>query len=325
MGKSNILVSIIMPVYNSEKYLREALNSIKKQSYENIEIILVDDGSQDSSPEICDLFAREDPRFKVIHQKNSGPSAARNKGLDEAKGEYVTFVDNDDVLHKDFVKILCHLCNDNDCDIALTRIKAFYDGESLPQDKIEQQLCYVNARELSERLLDMTWDGIAVTMAKVFKRSLFDDLRFNEERIIGDDDSTMYLVYWKAQKAVLIDRPLYFYRSKRKGSITHSNYKLTWLTGVEAFKERMDFYQSENEKILYAKAMRTYCRRMAENYVQISNNFPEETALLKELKNKMKKQSIKMFFLRGNTFKQKISAILYAWIPNTWNKCYEGL
>ena len=162
-------------------------------------------------------------------------------------------------------------------------------------------------------------------MAKVFKRSLFDDLRFNEERIIGDDDSTMYLVYWKAQKAVLIDRPLYFYRSKRKGSITHSNYKLTWLTGVEAFKERMVFYQSENEKILYAKAMRTYCRRMAENYVQISNNFPEETALLKELKNKMKKQSIKMFFLRGNTFKQKISAILYAWIPNIWNKCYEGL
>ena len=325
MDKNGKLVSVIMPVYNSEKYLEEALVSIQEQSYKNLEVILVDDGSKDSSPEICDRFASIDTRFKVIHQSNSGPSAARNRGLDEATGDYVTFVDNDDLLHRDFVKELYSLCDDNECDIALTRIHAFYDGEQLPQGRGESKLRYMDARELSEQLLDMGWNGIAVTMAKVFKKSLYDSIRFNEERIIGDDDSTMYLVYWNAQKAVLNNETLYFYRSKRKGSITHSNYKLSWLTGVEAFKERMEFYYSKNEKILYAKAVRNYCRRMAENYVQISNHFPEEKGKLKELKNKMQKYAIKLLFLRGNTFKQKISAIMFAWMPTMWNKLYMKL
>jgi len=118
MDKNGKLVSVIMPVYNSEKYLEEALVSIQEQSYKNLEVILVDDGSKDSSPEICDRFASIDTRFKVIHQSNSGPSAARNRGLDEATGDYVTFVDNDDLLHRGVVKELDRLGADNESDIA---------------------------------------------------------------------------------------------------------------------------------------------------------------------------------------------------------------
>lgn len=319
------LVSIIIPVYNSEKYLEAALQSAQEQSFDNIEVLLIDDGSTDSSPAICDAFAAKDSRFKVIHQQNSGPSAARNRGIDEAKGEYLTFFDNDDLLHKDFIKILYGLCVEYDCDIALTKSFPFLEEETIPYGEPEVKLSFMDKRQLSTQLVDMGWTGLAVTMAKIFKKSLFEQIRFNENRIIGDDDSTIYLLYWAAEKSVLFQSPLYFYRSKRKGSITHSNYRLSWLTGVEAFQERMEFYRMQGEKILYAKAMRNYCRRMAENYILMKESFPEEKKLLKDLSVRMKKQSVKMLFLKGNSVKQKASAILFAYIPGIWDKIYKKM
>lgn len=323
MNGSQELISIIIPVYNAEKYLEAALESVKNQSYQNIEVLLIDDGSIDSSPEICDAYAKLDRRFKVIHQKNSGPSAARNRGVNEAKGAYITFFDNDDLFHKDFISVLYGLCKEYDCDIALTKSFPFLDEATIPYGEPETELTFMNNRELSTQLVDMGWTGLAVTMAKLFKKELFDSIRFNEERIIGDDDSTIYLLYWNSRKSVLFHAPLYFYRSKRKGSITHSNYKLSWLTGVEAFKERMEFYESQGEKILYAKAMRNYCRRMAENYILMKKELPDEKQHLKDLSKQMKKQSVKMCFLPGNTVKQKVSALLFAYVPNMWNGLYK--
>ena len=323
MENNKALISIIIPVYNSEKYLEAALESAKEQSYRNIEVILVDDGSTDSSPKICDEYAACDSRFKVIHQKNSGPSAARNRGVEEARGEYITFFDNDDLLHKDFIKHLYELCLEYDCDIALTKSFPFLDESEIPYGEPEKKLMFMDNRQLSTQLVDMGWTGLAVTMAKLFKRELFEAIRFNEKRIIGDDDSTIYLIFWEAKKAVLFEAPLYFYRSKRKGSITHSNYKLSWLTGVEAFKERMEFYYSQGEMILYAKAMRNYCRRMAENYILIKNNYPQEKEILSQLKRSMKKYSFKMLILKGNTGTQKISALMYAFVPKLWDSIYK--
>lgn len=325
MREQNELVSVIVPVYNSEKFLQAALESIRVQSYSNIEVLMIDDGSTDSSPQICDDFAREDGRFRAIHQENKGPSAARNRGIDESMGEYLTFVDNDDLLHKDFVKVLYNLCVEHQCDIALTKSYPFLEEEAIPYGEPETKLTFMDRRQLSIQLLDMGWTGLAVTMAKLFKKSLFQNLRFNEQRIIGDDDSTIYLLYWASDKSVLFQSPLYFYRSKRKGSITHSDYKLSWLTGVDAFKERMEFYYSQGEMILYAKAMRSYCRRMAENYFLMIKNFPEETIRLKELRYRMRKQSIKMLFLKGNSLKQKLSALCFAYVPNVWKNIYVNL
>lgn len=322
--KKQQLISIIIPVYNSEKYLEAALESAKAQSYKNIEIILIDDGSTDSSPEICDAYAMQDSRFKVIHQKNSGPSAARNRGVEEAKGEYITFFDNDDLLHKDFIKHLYDLCLEYDCDIALTKSFPFLDESTIPYGEPEKELLFMDNRQLSTQLVDMGWTGLAVTMAKLFRRELFDSIRFDEKRIIGDDDSTVYLLFWEAKKAMLFKSPLYFYRSKRGGSITHSNYKLSWLTGVDAFKERMEFYYSQGEMILYAKAMRNYCRRMAENYILIQKNYPEEKAKLRQLKKCMQKYSFKMLFLKGNTWTQKVSALMYANVPGLWDNIYKN-
>lgn len=316
------LISIIIPVYNAEKYLKAALDSVRAQSYTNFEVLLIDDGSVDASPQICDEYAGEDSRFRVIHQENKGPSAARNRGVEEAKGEYLTFFDNDDLLHKEFLKTLYQLCVKFNCDIALTKSFAFLEEEAIPIESSQEKLMFMDRNQLSEQLLDMGWTGLAVTMAKLFKKELFQTIRFNESRIIADDDSSIYLLFWASQKSVLYEEPLYFYRSKRKGSITHSNYQLSWLTGVDAFKERMEFYQRQGEEILYAKAMRNYCRRMTENYISIKQYFPEEKVLLINMKRKIHKQTGKLLLLKGNSLKQKFSAIMFAWIPCFWNQIY---
>lgn len=314
------LVSVIMPVYNAQLYLEKAVRSVMEQSYQQLEIVLIDDGSRDASGSICDKLALEDGRIRVIHQENKGPSAARNRGIDESRGEYLTFVDNDDLLHPDFVKILYGLVQKHDCDIGLTKSFPFLEEDKIPRKNINAEEILMDHIQLSEQLLDMGWTGLAVTMAKLFHRNLFDALRFREDRIIADDDSTIYQLFWKSDKSVLFPTPLYFYRSKRKGSITHSNYSLSWLTGVDAFRERMEFYEDKGETILYAKAMRSYCRRMSENYMQIKENLPQEKAVANDLKKKIRVQSWKMLFLKGNTTKQKCSAILLAWCPSLWKK-----
>ncbi|MDQ1143763.1 glycosyltransferase involved in cell wall biosynthesis [Bacillus sp. SORGH_AS 510] len=120
MGKSEIKVSVIVPIYNVEKFLSKCIETIINQSYKNLEIILVDDGSPDRSGEICDEYAAKDKRIKVIHQKNSGVSSARNAGINAATGDYVCFADGDDYLMPDYVEYLMDLAVRNDADISLT-------------------------------------------------------------------------------------------------------------------------------------------------------------------------------------------------------------
>ena len=123
----NELISIIIPIYNVEKYLHCCINSVIRQTYKNLEIILIDDGSPDNCGKICDEYAKKDNRIKVIHKENGGLSSARNAGLDIAKGEYISFVDSDDYVAENFIEKLYKLCKENDADIAecdFYRIKA---------------------------------------------------------------------------------------------------------------------------------------------------------------------------------------------------------
>ena len=113
------LISIIVPIYKTEKYLDRCIKSIINQTYKNLEVILVDDGSPDRCGVICDKWAQKDKRIKVIHKENGGVSDSRNAGLDIANGEYIGFVDSDDYIHKDFIKILYNLCKENNSDISV--------------------------------------------------------------------------------------------------------------------------------------------------------------------------------------------------------------
>ena len=126
-------VSVIVPVYRTLEWLARCVQSITGQTYKNLEIILVDDGSPDNCPAICDEYAQKDKRIRVIHQKNAGLSMARNAGLDICTGDYITFVDSDDALHIDFVARLLAACEDNSAEIAIADFKKAAVAEHLPK------------------------------------------------------------------------------------------------------------------------------------------------------------------------------------------------
>ncbi len=314
------LISIIIPVYNAEIYLEKAVRSVMNQTYKNIEIILIDDGSKDSSASICDNLANEDSRIVVVHQENQGPSVAREEGVKRSKGKYITFADNDDLLNPQYVEVLYHAIKVCDCDIALTKSHPFLEEEKLDFTVSDQKYKVMDKYELTEHLLNGDWTGLAITMCKLFKRELFDEIAFYKERVIGDDDSIIYKIFWSSNKSVLVSAPLYYYRMKRQGSITHSNYKMSWLTGVDAFYERMNFYKEHGEKKLYALAMRSYIRRVAQNIEFIKEKFPDEKEKIQELTKLERQYSHKMLLLTGNTLGQKLSALLLAYFPSLWKK-----
>ena len=122
------LISVVVPIYNVENYIKKCVDSILSQTYKNLEIILVDDGSPDNCPQICDEYAQKDNRIKVIHKENGGLSDARNAGIDISKGKFITFIDSDDYIEKDYVEVLYNSIKENASDMAIGSHKAIYDN-----------------------------------------------------------------------------------------------------------------------------------------------------------------------------------------------------
>ena len=194
------LISVIIPVYNVEKYLRRCLDSILAQTYSNIEILLIDDGSTDQSGRICDEFAKLDSRVHVFHKGNGGVSTARNLGIDKAKGEYLTFVDSDDYVDSDYVEYLYHLISTQKCLIALCgycirfveKDKCHYEGNKNKRAEI------LSDAQCIEKLL-YNEDGVAVfIVGKLYHNSLLKGFRYPNKRIAEDVEGTYKLLH-KAQ------------------------------------------------------------------------------------------------------------------------------
>ena len=235
------LVSVIVPVYNVENYLRECIDSIVAQTYRNIEVILIDDGSNDSSGEICDEYADKDNRVKVIHKENGGVSAARNTGLDVAKGEWISYVDSDDYIEDTMLETLICLAKENDVELAMCSFKDISECENVTQEndirifsKDELIYNYV-VRNTDYCITEGIWD-------RIYKRALVDGLRFKNDRINEDILYTME-VFTRAHKAVYTSEKLYNYRAGREGNITGRR------TTIDSIKDKI--YCSKNSaKIL---------------------------------------------------------------------------
>ena len=203
----DIFISIIVPVYNVEKYLRECLDSISQLKAVTWEAILVDDGSTDTSGQICDEYAKQDSRFRVIHQKNAGVSAARNAGLDAAKGEWIWFVDSDDSINPDF-----EISNPevlSDADYVLFDMRKFRDGEDL--NSLEHQRSTVKCTDLSKN------DFLCKYQCNHHQR-----LAFSLGTRVGEDLEFQYKYLTRCQRPARLDAVLYNYRL-REGSATQDD------------------------------------------------------------------------------------------------------
>ena len=207
-----VLISAIVPIYNVEKYLGKCIDSIINQTYKNLEIILVDDGSTDGCFEICDEYALKDGRIKVIHKENGGLSDARNVGIDIASGEYLTFIDSDDWVSKFYIQNLYCLIDRCDADMAITSIRRAYEDS---EDKIyeksinDEPILIHTAKECVESLFCGKFYNVGA-VAKIYKKELFAGIRFPKGQIY-EDLSTTPIIASKVDKIAFCDLKDYFY------------------------------------------------------------------------------------------------------------------
>lgn len=252
------LISIIIPAYNIEDYIGKCIESVIRQTYENLEIILVDDGASDSTPQICSRYEKKDSRIKIIHQKNGGLSAARNTGIDAAAGEYLYFVDGDDLIHPECIERLCNIIEQEGCDIVQCMTHAFLDESKIHCGLSEQKLIRLNGKQMCRCLMyNSSKSNPTIVWNKMYKKELFDGIRF-PEGMVYEDVATTYRLYWKSKKIVLTNQTMAFYRSKRKNSITHSGHR-HFEDQVKAQAIRMEFFRARGEKSLYEQGLYLLC------------------------------------------------------------------
>lgn len=209
MNDKQPLISIIVPIYNVEKYLRRCVDSILRQSYHNLEIWLVDDGSPDGCPAICDEYAQKDKRIHVIHKPNGGLADARNVALDRVTGDYVVCVDSDDFLSISHVEGLYNLIKDYNADVAVNTSCSFFEGaEPHPDKPAEKVEVYDGLRAIETMFYQEKFDTSA--WGKMYKRKLFDGVRY-PKGLLFEDLPTTYRLFLKAEKVAFQDVQSYYY------------------------------------------------------------------------------------------------------------------
>lgn len=249
------LISIIVPVYKAEEYIARCIESIQYQTYENLEIILVDDGSPDKSGQICDEYAKDDERIVVIHQENKGISGARNSGLDIAKGEYIGLVDSDDFIHPDmYAKLMKNLLK-NDAQIAMCRYQNTYDSE-MDEHIAEGTANVITREEAFDELFRYHSIAMIVVWNKLYKRELFDHIRYPQDKIYEDERTTYQLIY-AAEKMVCINSPYYYY-FQSDDSFIRSGFHRERVQFAEAMEDRLKFLQEKGLKAIYPIALKSY-------------------------------------------------------------------
>lgn len=209
-------ISVIIPVYNVDMYIEKCLDSIINQTYKNLEIILIDDGSTDGSGKKCDSYACKDNRIKVIHQKNCGLSAARNRGLDVATGEYIVFADSDDWIEPNMYSCLIQQLIENNADIVYCGFyveKGTSEVHTLPTCFVERQKDFQGKVIRSDWLYSVVWN-------KMFKKSIIEKTRFNTMLDYSEDAFFLYEISKNTNSVYFFNKPLYHYNKMNSTSVT---------------------------------------------------------------------------------------------------------
>ena len=211
------LISIIVPIYNVENYLRQCLDSILNQTYQNFECLLINDGSPDNSVEICREYVAKDSRFCYFEKENGGLSSARNVGIENSRGTYITFVDSDDWLDSNYLEVLHSKIVEYDTDFVIGAYKKFSMSDNCYYIHVCDQDYYEKiwtSQELLTQLPNVEdYDGsYIVSWGKLFKRSLFDEILFNEQRKFGEGFECSFKLYLTMTSCLYIHKALYNYR-----------------------------------------------------------------------------------------------------------------
>lgn len=248
------LVSIIVPVYNVEHYISRCVDSLLNQTYRNIEIILVDDGSTDSSSLICDQYAKKDQRIQVFHKKNGGLSDARNVGITYSKGDFITFVDSDDFVTKDYIEYMYRLLQENHADISIvSNKKVWNENEKIECTKFKKEI-FDNIEAMEDMFYQKHIENSA--WAKLYRRELFEEIEFPKGKLY-EDLGTTYKVFFKSRIIVWCNQQKYYY-FQRNNSIMSRTFSTENRDRIDISKEIVDFTRVNAPSILDAAISRFF-------------------------------------------------------------------
>lgn len=308
----NDLISIIVPVYNVSDYIEKCVKSILAQTYENIEIILVDDGSKDDSGNKCEQLKQMDKRIKVIHKENGGLSSARNAGIDIAKGKYLTFIDSDDYVNVDFIKVLYNNLINYKSDISAVSVKKVYNQN---QDTHEFNKSNITITEGIEKYYNIYNSKAFVTVVswnKLYKRKIFENLRY-KEGILHEDEEIIHKILSKANRIVYDDAKLYYY-FQRNNSIMNK-YNIKRLQIVQSLENRIDYFKEINEDILVDISKYYYLTVLTINYSFLNKTIPNYIDYKSSLKIKIKNLYREIKNSKYLSLNQKIKLKLCVYFP----------
>ena len=292
----NALISVIVPVYNVASWLDRCLQSIVNQTYKTLEIILVDDGSTDTSGLMCDQWAHKDGRIRVIHKPNGGLSDARNAGIEAATGDYISFVDSDDWVDLTMLSTLYTAITDHQADLAIGGFSFVSDDCSKPWMDNSGKTFVLNNQELVEAFLERrTFAFDSYSWNKLYPRRLWDTLRFPVGELF-EDVRVRSRLYAQCQKVVVVDKELYFYY-QRKGSILHSgNNSLIALENLKANIQDYDFLKSQYPH-LHNRIVAAFLTHFASIFAIEQHDYDRLSPQFeRQLVEKFRRQSIGVWF-----------------------------
>lgn len=325
MDISQELVSVIIPIYNVERYLASCLESLIVQSYTNLELILVDDGSTDQSSNIIEEYLKKDDRFIFVRKLNGGLSDARNAGIEIAKGKYLIFVDSDDYVHFRFVELLYKAVKRTGADIAVCEgieVDEEHPGDTLRDIDTGFKTEILNSLEAMKFWYTKDFRNATVAWNKIYKSSLFKKERFDKGRL-HEDEFIMHRLFLKAQQIVYIWEGLYFYYQRNDSITGVKNYSLKRLDIIDACEQRLKVFQELDDKEL------EYLHRM--HYIDIllgcsadimeKYSMPDKKEQVKLLKKKM------IQLVRGKRLasKQAVKMLMYCCMPAVYVKLYRKI
>ena len=297
MKKRGDLISVVVPVYKVEAYLSRCIDSILSQTYKNFELILINDGSPDNCPAICDLYASEHRCVKVIHKVNKGVSAARNAGIEIAIGKYIAFVDSDDYVQTDYLSTLMFMLNNSDAQLSMCSYKKVFDSKN-NEFKVSNNFKVISDLSAMDMLLND--QSKCAPWGKLYDINLFKEVRFPEGKIM-EDMFVMPILFSKAKKIAISSQELYYYNQEGL-SITRSGFNYKKLDIVEAALSWKN-HAELNYPTLFEKASIHYYTTVIDNCIYLSKVMDDYGI---SIYKKYKKELISNY---STIFKSKYSSI----------------
>lgn len=302
-----VKVSVIIPVYNSENLLETCVQNVLEQTFGDFELILVNDGSTDGSGRVCDLLAKRDKRMKVIHKKNGGASSARNAGLDVAQGEFICFVDSDDIVSKKLLETALRYQSESGSDIVEFGIKYIDDVQEYVFDSVDFKMQIFNGKDMIKKIYQDTFGGTIYLWDKLYKKDLFDTLRFEEGRIC-EDTIIMPLLYDRANTVCVINTQLYLYYQS-SGSVMRSEFSLKRVDAVYALEKNREYYLEKNYSQELQWLDNTYAFVLLKIARSVKEHFGKENEAYQMLKKRFKSRF--KSYLKNKTFSSKQKILLF--------------